>query len=75
MVLWTRDVSVPPIKMESEFPRVLLRTETALVREEIEYDKADSDHLGIARYVEATGILRSAFPLVSKGATSLGSAT
>ena len=61
----TRDVSVPPIKMESEFPRVLLRTETALVREEIEYDKADSDHLGL---IDTLRRLESevCIPLVSK---------
>jgi signal transduction histidine kinase len=61
----TRDVIVPPIKMESEFPRALLRTETALVREEIEYDKADSDYL---RLLDTLKGLESevCIPLVSK---------
>ncbi len=61
----TRDVIVPPIKMESEFPRALLRTETALVREEIEYDKADTDYLRLLGTLKA---LESevCIPLVSK---------
>lgn len=61
----TRDVIVPPIKMESEFPRALLRTETALVREEIEYDKADSDYL---RLLDTLTVLESevCIPLISK---------
>ncbi|MFO0719748.1 MAG: ATP-binding protein [Nitrospira sp.] len=61
----TRDVIVPPIKMESEFPRALLRTETALVREEIEYDKADVDYL---RLLDTLKGLESevCIPLVSK---------
>ena len=61
----TRDVIVPPIKMESEFPRALLRTETALVREEIEYDKADIDYL---RLLDTLKGLESevCIPLVSK---------
>lgn len=61
----TRDVSVPPIKMESEFPRALLRTETALVREEIEYDKADLDYL---RLLDTLNGLESevCIPLISK---------
>ena len=61
----TRDVIVPPIKMESEFPRALLRTETALVREEIEYDKADTDYL---RLLDTLKGLESevCIPLISK---------
>ncbi len=61
----TRDVIVPPIKMESEFPRALLHTETALVREEIEYDKADQDYL---RLIDTLKGLESevCIPLVSK---------
>ncbi len=61
----TRDVIVPPIKMEGEFPRALLRTETALVREEIEYDKADTDYV---RMLDTLTGLDSevCIPLVSK---------
>ena len=61
----TRDSIVPPIKMEGEFPKALLRTETALVREEIEYDKADADYL---RLLETLNGLESevCIPLISK---------
>ncbi|MEK6802960.1 MAG: ATP-binding protein [Nitrospirota bacterium] len=49
----TREAVVPPIKMEGEFPKTLLRTETALVREEIEYDKADTEHLRLLDTLKA----------------------
>jgi hypothetical protein len=43
----------------------LLRTETALVREEIEYDKADTEHL---RLLDTLKALESevCIPLISK---------
>ncbi|MBP7363267.1 MAG: hypothetical protein CCU27_10835, partial [Nitrospira sp. UW-LDO-02] len=61
----TREAVVPPIKMEGEFPKTLLRTETALVREEIEYDKADTEHL---RLLDTLKALESevCIPLISK---------
>lgn len=61
----TRESTVPPIKMEGEFPKALLRTETALVREEIEYDKADTDYL---RLLDTLKGLESevCIPLISK---------
>lgn len=51
----TRESVVPPIKAESEFSKALLRTETALVREEIEYDKADADYLRLLGTLKALG--------------------
>jgi len=61
----TREAVVPPIKMEGEFPKTLVRTETALVREEIEYDKADTEHL---RLLDTLKALESevCIPLISK---------
>ena len=61
----TREAVVPPTKMEGEFPKTLLRTETALVREEIEYDKADTEHL---RLLDTLKALESevCIPLISK---------
>ena len=61
----TRDSLVPPIRMESEFPKALLHTETALVREEIEYDKAETDYV---RLIETLKGLESevCIPLISK---------
>ena len=61
----TQDALVPPIKMESEFTRALLKTETALVREEIEYDRAETD------FVELLDTLKGlesevCIPLISK---------
>ena len=61
----TREAVVPPIKMEGEFPRTLLRTETALVREEIEYDKADTEHLRLLDTLKALGS-EVCIPLISK---------
>ncbi len=61
----TRDSLVSPIKMESEFPRALLRTDSALVREEIEYDRAETDYL---RLLDTLKALESevCIPLISK---------
>jgi two-component system NtrC family sensor kinase len=61
----TREAVVPPIKMEGEFPKTLLRTETALVREEIEYDKADTEHLRLLDTLKALGS-EVCIPLISK---------
>ncbi len=61
----TREAIVPPIKMEGEFPKTLLRTETALVREEIEYDKADTEHLRLLDTLKALGS-EVCIPLISK---------
>jgi two-component system NtrC family sensor kinase len=61
----TREAVVPPIKMEGEFPKTLLRTETALVREEIEYDKADTEHLRLLDALKALGS-EVCIPLISK---------
>ncbi len=56
---------VPRIKVESEFLSALLRTDTALVREEIEYDKSETDYLPLLEILKG---LESevCIPLISK---------
>ncbi|KXK03260.1 MAG: Adaptive-response sensory-kinase SasA [Nitrospirae bacterium] len=61
----SRESAIPSIKMDGEFPKTLLRTETALVREEIEYDRTAPEHL---RLLDTLKGLESevCIPLVSK---------
>ncbi|MFO0732737.1 MAG: ATP-binding protein [Nitrospiraceae bacterium] len=61
----SRDRLVSSIKMDGELPKALIRTDTALVREEIEYEKVDEEYL---RLLDRLQSLESevCIPLVSK---------
>ncbi len=61
----SRDRLVPSIKMDCELPKALMRTDTALVREEIEYDKVEGEHLRLLGTLQG---LESevCIPLISK---------
>ncbi len=61
----SRDRLVSSIKMDSELPKALIRMDTALVREEIEYEKVDDEYL---RLLDRLQSLESevCIPLVSK---------
>ena len=61
----TQGPLVSPVKMDNEFTRALLKTETALVREEIEYDKAETDLVRLLDTLKKLGS-EVCIPLISK---------
>jgi signal transduction histidine kinase len=61
----SRDRLVSAIKMDCELPKSLMGTDTALVREEIEYDKVDDEHLKLLGTLQALEA-EVCIPLISK---------